>query len=314
MKNIEIALLVICSLLISCSNTDQETANSTDITNHKFTSTDTDCASYVGSYSAQVQDINNNITRTASLVISAEDNSCTFTSNSIPNHDFNDGTHTFPNQVEPVTETYTILRNPQTSSSVTELSLRMDNAIFLNGVKLDLLAAACRGVSNEKIGCHDNDNTGIPSGYSQLWRFDPMHAANNFGTDTNNAHAQPDGAYHYHGTPNKIYNTQQFAVIGFAADGFPIMAPFFEDGSVADSSYKLTTGNREASNSNSDINIIYDGTFIQDYEYDADLSRLDECNGMEVGGVYRYFVTASQYPWVLKCFKGTPHTSFNKNG
>ena len=44
----------------------------------------------------------------------------------------------------------------------------------------------------------------------------------------NNAHAQPDGAYHYHGVPNKIYAEYRFAVIGFAADGFPIMAPFFK--------------------------------------------------------------------------------------
>lgn len=197
----------------------------------------------------------------------------------------------------------------------------MDNAIFLNGVKLYLLAAACRGIpvgetnspGYEKIGCDDN----ATGSYSQLWCFDPMHAANGFNTDTNNAHAQPDGGYHYHGAPNKLYNTQQFAVIGFAADIFAIMAPSLQDGSATKSSYKLIEGDRPngVANSASDTNTQYNGTFINDYEYHESISALDKCNGMEVdeGGktVYRYFVTP-EYPWVMKCFKGEPNASFNK--
>ena len=48
----------------------------------------------------------------------------------------------------------------------------------------------------------------------------------------------------------------------------------------------------------------YDGTYIQDYEFnqtklDAGTCDLDECNGMTIDGTYGYYVTDS-YPWVLK--------------
>ena len=34
---------------------------------------------------------------------------------------------------------------------------------------------------------------------------------------------------------------------------------------------------------------------------------LDRCNGMVLDGTYGYYVT-DNYPWVLKCHVGTPHT------
>ena len=54
----------------------------------------------------------------------------------------------------------------------------------------------------------------------------------------------------------------------------------------------------------------YDGTFIDDWEW-TDAGDLDACNGMEVAGVYGYYVTDS-YPWVLACFRGSPDPSFRK--
>ncbi|NES72396.1 MAG: YHYH protein [Okeania sp. SIO2D1] len=189
----------------------------------------------------------------------------------------------------------------------TELSLATDNAIFLNGVKLDLLAAGCYGVGNGKIGCHDME---------QPWRFDPMSSLSDFKTDSHNAHAQPDGTYHYHGSPVALFDSENAIVspvIGFAADGFPIFGSYFDDnGTVrkAKSSYKLKEGDRQEVKG---INPggIYDGTYRDDYEYVAELGDLDECNGMTINGVYGYFVTDS-YPWVMGCFKGTPDSSFNK--
>jgi hypothetical protein len=52
----------------------------------------------------------------------------------------------------------------------------------------------------------------------------------------------------------------------------------------------------------------YDGTYVADWEF-TDNGDLDECNGMEVDGQYGYYVTDA-YPWVISCFKGTPHSSF----
>jgi len=88
---------------------------------------------------------------------------------------FNDATASFAGDVsEQASETYTMMANPIASSTTTAVTLLYDNAIFLNGVKLDLLSAACSGVGNEKDGCVDE---------SQPWRFDPMSPLNNFGVD-----------------------------------------------------------------------------------------------------------------------------------
>ncbi|MEE2643947.1 MAG: YHYH protein, partial [Myxococcota bacterium] len=104
-------------------------------------------------------------------------------------------------------------------------------------------------------------------------------------------------------------------VIGFAADGHPIYGPFITDnGSLrrVTSSYQLKQGMRESQPGEGALPAgAYDGTYVDDYEYREESGDLDECNGMTVNGLYGYYVTAS-YPWVLKCFRGTPDPSFNK--
>jgi len=66
------------------------------------------------------------------------------------------------------------------------------DAIMLNGVVVDLLAAGCFGVGDGRIGCFD---------LATAWRYDPMSPSASFGTDAHHAHTQPDGHYHYHGDP-----------------------------------------------------------------------------------------------------------------
>ena len=99
--------------------------------------------------------------------------------------------------------------------------------------------------------------------------------------------------------------------IGFAADGFPVYASYFNDGSAvrkAVSGYTLKSGSRPwASDS---LGGDYDGMYIQDYEF-TDAGDLDECNGMTVDGQYGYYVTDS-YPWVIKCLKGAVDSSLSK--
>ena len=51
--------------------------------------------------------------------------------------------------------------------------------------------------------------------------------------------------------------------------------------------------------------------YVDDYEYQEGSGDLDECNGRVTNGRYGYYVTSS-YPWVMKCFKGTPDSSFQK--
>jgi len=198
-------------------------------------------------------------------------------------------------------------RSPQPGSSVTELSLDVDNAILLNGAKVDILAAGCFGVGNGRTGCN---------AANQPWRFDPLNPDAGFLVDTHNAHTQPDGTYHYHGEPNALFSSAEAVVppvVGFAADGFPIFGSFIRDGDEirkVQSSYRLRSGARPSGSGQPGG--IYDGLFRDDYEYVSGLGDLDECNGMSVDGNYRYYIT-EEFPYVLGCFSGTPDVSFFKN-
>ena len=277
-----------------------------DITNATLINSSQNCADYVESFTSTVNDINKGTIFYGDLTISVIGNKCIFKTNAIPNHDFNDGGNAFPNDVSEQNDQFEITTSPTKSNEVTKISLQIDNAVLLNGVKVDLLAAGCFGVGNGKIGCND---------MSQPWRYDPMHEANGFEVDSHNAHAQPDGTYHYHGSPLALFedsDSHDSPVIGFAADGFPIFGSYFNDqGSIrkAISSYRLKVGSRP--DGNAYPGGTYDGAFRDDYEYVEGLGDLDECNGMTKDGVYAYYITPN-YPYVLACFTGTPDSSFNK--
>ena len=283
-----------------------------DITNYFFTKTDPSCSAYIGEFTSTIKDLGNNRTLKGSLSITTDGNTCTISSNSIPNHDVND-TGAFATTVSEVNTTFKIPVSPTVANSPTQLSLEYDNAVFLNGAKLDLLAAACYGIGpeplgQEKIGCFQ---TNIP------WRYDPMSLLNQFGTDSHNAHTQPNGAYHYHGDPVAMYVSggKASGVIGFAADGFPIYGPFIDDNGDfrrVTSSYALRSGARQSQSGEGAFpGGNYDGTYVDDYEYQEGSGDLDECNGRVTNGRYGYYVTSS-YPWIMKCFKGTPDSSFQK--
>lgn len=138
-----------------------------------------------------------------------------------------------------------------------------------------------------------------------------------FGTDQHNAHTQPDGTYHYHGNPEALFDQNgnvESPVIGFAADGFPIFGSYINDnGQVREvrSSFMQKTGARPSGSDSPGGN--YDGTYVDDYEYEQGNGDLDECNGMMRNGNYGYYVV-NEYPWMISCFKGTPNSSFNKAG
>ncbi len=280
----------------------------TDISDALLTNRRSSCTYYADKTFSSVRDVTRNILFSGSVVITVEGDSCMISSNNIPNHDFNDQSAAFADDVAEVATELSIPIEPSFASSTTELSLEIDNAVFLNGVKLDLLPAACYNVGDEKIGCND---------LSQPWRFDPLSPNNNFGTDSHNAHTQPDGAYHYHGNPEALFDQEpnsESPLVGFAADGFPIFGSFIDDNGdirAATSSYQLRSGSRPSSAD--DPGGTYDGTYRDDYEYVEGSGDLDECNGMMWKGTYGYYVI-NEFPWVLNCYKGTPDSSFNKGG
>ncbi|WP_198946817.1 YHYH protein [Kiloniella majae] len=156
------------------------------------------------------------------------------------------------------------------------------------------------------------------------WRYEAMSGKIDLGLDKNNAHVQPNGAYHYHGLPTGLIrnwsDNQHSSLIGYAADGFPIYVlyghrnPEQTQSAIIPlaSSYKLKFGTRHGGPGGQ-----HDGSFVQDYEYQQGSGDLDECNGRFCvtpeypEGIYAYFLT-SEYPFIPRKFKGTPDESFQK--
>ncbi|MEM7256371.1 MAG: YHYH protein, partial [Pseudomonadota bacterium] len=277
-----------------------------DITDEVLGDNGRSCADHMRGYFATATDAATGSSYEGNLSVSVNDTHCVFTTNITPNHTFNDGADPFPNAFSTQAAEYQVPLIPAQAGSSTALSLSYDDAILLNGVKVDLLAAGCFGVGNGKVGCNDD---------SQPWRYDPMFASNGFRVDSHNAHTQPDGAYHYHGDPVALFDrsgTVVSPVVGFAADGFPIYGSYIEaNGSVrkVQSSFQLKSGTRPVDNNQPGGS--YDGSYRDDYEYVDGSGDLDECNGMMVDGSYGYYVTDS-YPYVVACFKGSVDESFSK--
>ncbi|HMB93081.1 MAG TPA: YHYH protein, partial [Rhodothermales bacterium] len=233
-----LALLTLAFVVIGCSSVQNDTdpvEGVTDITNALLTSRSANCADYADAYTARATDLQASVTFAAELVVRPDGSGCSFTSNAIPNHDFN-ATGGFVAPVSEQDQSYLIPANPTRAATPTRLVLEYDDGVMLNGVKVDMLAAGCFFV---QTGCRD---PGEP------YRFNPL-VAQRFHEDEHHAHTQPDGVYHYHGNPQALFDDSDAStpspVIGFAADGFPIFGSFFDDhGTVrkAESSYQLKTG------------------------------------------------------------------------
>ncbi len=310
MKNLLTLLCIVCACIgfISC-DCDQ------DISYQVFTRTDPRCSNYQGKYCSHIQDqtIATPTPLEGKLIImySVDTDTCGFVTNGIPNHDVNDGSKKFPNTPAPINGLFTITNTPTTDpAGPTALSTDRYTAILLNGAIVDLVSDGCcvegtDGGTDKQVGC----------GSSAIWRLNPMNPAAKFTTDTHNAHCQETGLYHYHGSPIGVYeypSTKVSPVIGFAADGFPIHGPYFEDDKgvirEAISSYKLAGKDRPSSG----CPFGELGKYIDDYCYDGH-GDLDRCNGMVVKGQYYYFVT-NEYPYMIGCFTGKPDPSFDRKG
>ncbi|WP_251358542.1 YHYH protein [Kangiella sp. TOML190] len=144
-----------------------------------------------------------------------------------------------------------------------------------------------------------------------------------FGLDDNFGHPDRNGAYHYHGLPRDWlaqigWNSASHSpLIGWARDGFPIYALYGYDQSYRQqkrvtefrSSYQLRKGKRREGAG------VYDGSYLEDYEFVKDSGDLDECNGIFVKtpefpqGTYGYFLTR-KWPVIPRCFKGLPSEDF----
>ncbi len=199
-----------------------------------------------------------------------------------------------PNEVFPWQRLFRVPATPAPAEQITELSANSFDGVLLNGVLVQLRETGCAGA-----------DCGLP------FSANPMHAPAMYGMDEHHAHTLPDGTYHYHGDPRDLYidDGTLSGIIGLAADGYPIFGPWFDDEGIirkATSSYQLKSGSvmTEAGE------YFYNGTYAEDYQYVADSGDLDECNGMEIGGQYGYYVTET-FPYIMNCLRGTPDSSFS---
>ncbi len=307
----------IAAALAACGGHTVSSATSSGTTSSGSSSSNsggTSTASVDCSYSESTY--NSTIGLTSSATWSCSNGERTLTANGIPDHPVG----TFPNANNPNTITaqtiswYTT-RTPSensTSSSVTP------TGYALNGVKFDpSTAGTCPSDATSTSDCTLLGNTGS-------WNIEALGQSTfDFGLDSNNAHVQPSGSYHYHGMPTGILNNNnvtsdnpKMLLVGFAQDGFPIYARYgYTTATDASGALKVMTSSYQIKTTldsgRPSASVIPAGTFTEDWEYVAGLGDLDECNGrFDVtpefpDGIYHYYITDT-YPFIQRCTFGTP--------
>jgi YHYH protein len=250
------------------------------------------------------------VRQTASYGWSCNGSSRILNANGLPNHDV--GTFPGPGNPNPIaavqtTATYTL--NPERTGHDTAV---VTSGYALNGVKLEPSTAG---------SCDDSGRDCRMARSNSPWRLEALGQSSfNFGTDESNGHVQPNGAYHYHGLPERLIaklakGSPSMTLVAWAPDGFPVYARHGH--SVANdaqspivvmrSSFRLKVA---PDNGRPSPNQFSMGTFTQDYEYVAGSGDLDECNGRSgvtpefPRGIYHYVMTET-FPFINRCVKGT---------
>ena len=287
MKNLKYSIsFVVLSIMLSCnshkSTTDkgQEEHSHNGETSHSHND-------YFGSYT-----LNDNGYETITKV-TIEGDVRTMVTNALPNHKTGD----FPNQGNPNTisaqeKTYTFPVNPKYTGNTEWIR---EPGIALNGIKFEPGTA-------EVVICDTGEN----------YRVEAFQDVIDLGLDFNNAHVQPTGAYHYHGSPTSViekFDTGEDLVhVGFAHDGFPM---YYSKSGKYKPSFRLLNGDRDGedcsytTHKTIDISVggHHDGTYGSDFEFVEGSGDLDECNGITIDGKYMYLVT-NEFPYVSRCLMG----------
>jgi hypothetical protein len=122
-----------------------------------------------------------------------------------------------------------------------------------------------------------------------------------------NGHTAPGGVYHYHAPPECLftdYEGQTHLVVGYAFDGFPILAPFECTDAACTTTRELHSSYVERAGYRTTITNSWDG-----HQYQAGHGDLDECNGKTLpSGEYVYYATR-EFPYFMGCFRGTPQAN-----
>lgn len=249
-------------------------------------------------------------------------------SNNIPSHKVGLFGHVpgalNPNAISQQNATYHVTLNPTQAANVTPLlsttgvgpaaGPQYSFGVLFNGVELDPVAAEPfphEGITSPNVNWE--------------WNLEALNV--NLGLDCNNAHVQPTGKYHYHGSPtlylqNLNISANVMTMVGYAADGFPIyykyayLDPMDTNTAVVamESSYQLKSGTRPGDGETAPCGD-YNGVYSSDYEYISGLGTLDDANGRfgvtpdYPQGIY-YYVITDAFPGIPRYLKGTPSVDF----
>lgn len=290
---------------------------SSAVTTTAATGTSYSTSGVLCSYANSAFNSSASVNATATATWSCSSTLRSLTANGLPDH----AVGTFPNNDNPNTISAqniaaSVTLTPTATSVVTPRVGAMNKpGIALNGIAFDPGTA---GTCSDAGTCQQ----GGPAVGS--WSLEALgQTFFRWGTDTSNAHVQPNGMYHYHGIPEglvtKLSNgsmTMTMTLIGWAADGFPIYARYgYTTATDASSAIKVVTSSYRTK-ATPDVNrpatttTYAMGTFTQDYEYVAGLGDLDECNGRTgvtpefPNGIYHYYATDT-FPYLQRCVKGS---------
>lgn len=245
----------------------------------------------------------------------------TISANNIPNHKV--ANFRVPATISEQSEIYNISVSPTITGTLTPLVKSSGSGrhgpqysfgLLLNGVELDPIAA--EPFPHEGI---------MSANVNWEWNLEALNVK--IGLDCNNAHVQPTGKYHYHGSPTLYLESlgisqNQMTHIGYAADGFPIYHKYAYNSAndnsssiiTMTSSYRLKSGNRPGDGITAPCDV-YNGVYSNDYEYVDGLGTLDEANGRNgvtpeyPNGIY-YYVITDEFPSIPRYFVGSPSQDF----
>jgi len=299
-----------CAALAACGGGDDSTTTTTTTTT---SGTSSSTAGVLCGYSSSVFNSSASVNATATATWSCSSTARSITANGLPDHVVG----TFPNADNPNTIaaqniSASVTVTPTETSVVTpRVGATNKPGIALNGIVFDPGTA---GTCNDAGACQQGGQA------VGNWSLEALGQTSfKWGTDTSNAHVQPNGLYHYHGIPEglvtKLGNgNKAMTLIGWAADGFPVYARYgYTVAADAGSAVKVVTASyrvKATPDANRPATTTYPmGTFTQDYEYVAGAGDLDECNGRTgvtpefPNGIYHYYATDT-YPYLQRCVKG----------
>lgn len=213
------------------------------------------------------------------LAVSCTNDTMVIESNGIPNFEFMQIT---PNDLAVQEFVWEIPLNPIMADEPTDIPLLGAIGIAVNGLPIN------------------GPNESANGGYSDPYLDGIL--------DFCNGHVGGGNEYHLHAVPSCIFEEYEGSVglvVGYAFDGFPILAPYICTDTNCTETIELTSSWQRTS----DVTSAWEA-----HEYIEGSGDLDQCNGMVMAdGSYAYIATQT-FPYILGCYVGEVDANLSEQG